>query len=65
VRGEELRCLFKEWAQHSNHGRPRLVLGPGMPRPRLSRRRTTISTPILTSGASKSGGAAASGRHAS
>ena len=33
MRGEELRCLLKEWAQHSNHGCPHMALGPGIPLP--------------------------------
>jgi putative transposase len=28
-----LRCLLKEWAQHYNHGRPQMALGPGIPQP--------------------------------
>jgi putative transposase len=55
-----LRCLLKEWAQHYNHGRPHMALGPGIPqspphllaplqahRHRLPEQRCVVARPIL------------------
>jgi len=28
---KHLRMMLKEWAQHYNHGRPHMSLGPGIP----------------------------------